>query len=51
MNFVEGITPGYSHSVRDIYVDLFIFRDLASIHTFVRGGTFKVLGFSTLPIR
>ena len=51
MKLVEGITPGYSPSVRDISVDLFIFGDLASTHTSVRGGAFKVSGFATLPIR
>jgi hypothetical protein len=51
VKLVEGITPGYSPSVRDIFVDLFIFEDLDSTHTSVRGGAFKVLGFSTLPIR
>jgi hypothetical protein len=50
VKFVEGITPGNSPSVRDISVDLFIFGDLASIHTSMRGGTFKVSGFATLPI-
>jgi hypothetical protein len=51
MKLVEGITPGYSLSVRDISVDLFVFGDLASAHTSLRGGTFKVSGFATLPIR
>jgi hypothetical protein len=50
MKLVEGINPRYLPSVRDISVDLFIFGDLASAHTSLRGGTFKVLGFSTLPI-
>jgi hypothetical protein len=50
MKLVEGITPGYSPSVRYISVDLFIFGDLASIYTSMRGGAFQVLGFATLPI-
>ena len=49
MKLVEGITPGYSPSIRDISVDLLVFGDLASTHTSVRGGAFKVLIFSTLP--
>jgi hypothetical protein len=51
VKLVEGITPRYSPNIRDIYVDLFIFGDLASAHTSSRGGTFKVSGFATLPIR
>ena len=51
MKLVEGINLGSSHSVRDISVDLFVFGDLASAHTSVRGGAFKVSGFATLPIR
>jgi hypothetical protein len=51
MKLVEGITPGYPPSVRDISVDLFVFGDLGSTHTSMRGGDFKVLGFATLPIR
>ena len=50
MKLVEGITPGYSPSVKDIFVDLFVFGDLASAHTSVRGGTFKVSVLATLPI-
>jgi hypothetical protein len=50
MKLVEGITPGYSPSIRDISMDLFVFGDLASAHTSMRGGAFKVSGFSTLPI-
>jgi hypothetical protein len=50
VKLVEGITPRYSRSVRDISVDLFVFGDLASAHTSMRGDTFKVLGFATLPI-
>jgi hypothetical protein len=41
---------GYSLSVSDISMDLFVFGDLASIHTSVRGCNFKVSGFATLPI-
>jgi hypothetical protein len=51
MKLVEGITPGYSPSIRDIFVDLFVFGDLASTHISMRGGAFKVSGFATLPIR
>jgi hypothetical protein len=50
VKLVEGITPGYSPSVRYTYVDLFVFGDLASIHTSMRGGAFKVSVFATLPI-
>jgi hypothetical protein len=50
VKLVEGITRGYSPSVGDISVDLFVFGDLASIHTSVRGGTSKDSGFATLPI-
>jgi hypothetical protein len=50
VKLVEGISPGYSPSVRDISVDLFIFGDLSSAHTSMRGGDFKVSGFATLPI-
>jgi hypothetical protein len=32
-------------------MDLFIFGDIASTHTSVRGGVVKVSGFSTLPIQ
>jgi hypothetical protein len=42
MKLVEGINPGYSPSMRDISVDLFVFGVLASAHTSVRGGAFKV---------
>jgi hypothetical protein len=51
VKLVEGITPGYFPSVRDIFVDLFIFGDIASTHTSVRGDAFKVLAFATLPIQ
>jgi hypothetical protein len=51
VKLVEGITLGYSPSVIDISVDLFVFGDLASSHTSVRGSDFKVSGFDTLPIR
>jgi hypothetical protein len=47
---VEGITHGYSPSIKDISVDLFIFGDLANAHNYLRGGAFKVLSFATLPI-
>jgi hypothetical protein len=50
MKLFEGITPRYLPSVKDISVDLFVFGDLASTHTYVRGGAFKVSGFATLPI-
>jgi hypothetical protein len=32
-------------------VDLFVFGDLASAHTSMRGSAFNVSGFATLPIR
>jgi hypothetical protein len=51
MKLVEGITPGYSPSVRDISMDLFVFVDLASAHTSVRCDAFKVSVFATLPIQ
>jgi hypothetical protein len=51
MKLVEGLSLEYSPSVRDISMDLFVFGDLASTHTSMRGGAFKILGFSTLPIR
>ena len=51
MKLVEGITPRYPHSIKNISVDLLVFGDLASAHTSVRGGDFKVYGFATLPIR
>jgi hypothetical protein len=51
VRLVEGISPRYILSVRYISGDLFIYGDLASILTSVRGGAFKVLGFVTLPIR
>jgi hypothetical protein len=50
MKLVEGITPGYSPSIRDISMNLFVFGDLAGAHTSMRGSAFKVSGFSTLPI-
>jgi hypothetical protein len=51
MKLVEGISPEYFPSIKDIFADLFIFEDLASAHTYLRGGAFNILGFSTLPIR
>jgi hypothetical protein len=51
VKLIKGITPGYSPSVKDIFVDLFVSGDISSTHTSVRGGDFKVLGFVTLPIR
>jgi hypothetical protein len=50
MRLVEGISPRYLLSVRDICGDLFVSRDLSSDFTSVRGDTFKVLGFASLPI-
>jgi hypothetical protein len=50
VNSVEGISPLYLLSVIDISGDLFISGDLASAFTSVRGGSFKILGFATLPI-
>jgi hypothetical protein len=47
---VEGISPRYLLSVRYISGDLFVYVDLASALTSMRGGAFKVLGFATLPI-
>jgi hypothetical protein len=47
---VEGIFLQYLLSIRDISRDLFVYRDLASDLTFVRGGAFKVSVFATLPI-
>jgi hypothetical protein len=41
---VEGISPRYLLSVRYIY------GDLSSALTSMRGGDFKVSGFDTLPI-
>jgi hypothetical protein len=51
VRLVEGISPRYLLSVIDISRDLFIYGDLASALTSMRGGAFKVSGFSTLPIR
>jgi hypothetical protein len=51
VNLVEGISPGYSPSIRNVSVDLFIFGDLASAHTSMRGDAFKVSSFATLLIR
>jgi hypothetical protein len=51
MKLVEGITPGYSPSARDISVDIFVFGDLSSTHTSMRGGDLNILVFATLPIR
>jgi len=48
---VEGISPRYLPSIRDISGDLFVSGDLVSAFTSVRGGAFKVSGFATLPIR
>jgi len=42
MKLVEGITPGNSPNIKDISMDLFVFGDLTSTHTSVRGGDFKV---------
>ena len=50
MKLVEGISPRYLLSVRDISGDLFIFGDLASAFTSVRDDAFKVSSFATLPI-
>ena len=45
MRLVEGISPQYLLSVIYISGDLFIYGDLASTFTSVRGGSFEVLGF------
>jgi hypothetical protein len=45
VKLVEGISPRYLPSVRDISGDLFISGDLVSALTSVRGGDFKVSGF------
>ena len=50
MKSVEGISPRYLPSVKDISRDLFIYGDLASTFNSVRGGAFQVSGFVTLPI-
>ena len=50
MKLVEGISPHYLLSVRDISGEIFVYGVLASTFTFVRGGAFKILGFVTLPI-
>ena len=50
MRSVEGISPQYLLSVRDISRDLFVSGDLASALTSVRGSAFKLSGFVTMPI-
>jgi hypothetical protein len=46
---VEGISPRYLLSIKDISGDLFVDGDLASASEI--GGAFKVTKFSTLPIQ
>jgi hypothetical protein len=50
MSSVEGISPRYLLSIEYIYVDLFIYGDLSSALTSVRGGAFKVSSFASLAI-
>jgi hypothetical protein len=51
VKLVEGISPQYLLSVRDIFGDLFVYGGLASTFTFVRGDAFDISGFAALPIR
>jgi hypothetical protein len=51
VKLIEGITPN-THLVSEIFMWIYSYLgDLASTHTSMRGGSFKVSGFSTLPIR
>jgi hypothetical protein len=56
VKLVEGISPQYLPSIKDIYGDLFVSRDLfiskdlASAFTSMKGDAFKVSSFATLPI-
>jgi hypothetical protein len=50
VRLVERISPQYLLSVRYISRDLFVYGDLASTFTSVRGGAFEVSGFLALPI-
>jgi hypothetical protein len=51
MRLVEGISPQFLLSIRYISGDLFVYGDLTSAFTSMRGGAFEVSGFVTLPIR
>jgi hypothetical protein len=50
VKLVEGISPQYLLSIRDISGDLFMYGGLASTFTSVRGDAFKISGFDTLLI-
>jgi hypothetical protein len=50
VKLVEGISPQYLLSIRDISGDLFVYVDLASTFTSMRGSAFEISGFDTLPI-
>jgi hypothetical protein len=51
VKLVEEISLQYLLCVKDISGDLFVYGDIASTFTFMRGGAFEISGFATLPIR
>jgi len=50
VNLVEEISLQYLLSIRDVFVDLFIYGGLSNTFTSVRGGAFDISGFVSLLI-